>query len=129
MARHKKKFKTGSIDAQDKKDRVSTAPNVESPVDSKNGRGYNTEDPITIGAKIKIMSLNVEGLSMAKCEYLAEQLRRLKVDILLLQETHLENKSPPSKFSINGYTVVNRQDHAKYGIITYARAPDQVIDL
>ena len=116
---------TGSVVAQDKKARVSAA---RSPAVSKNKQDFNPQNQnITLGTKLKIMSLNVEGISMQKCDYLSRLLRKHNIDILLLQETHLEQTSAPSRSHIAGYTEVNKECHPKYGISTYARRPDLVI--
>ena len=108
------------------KDRVSA---VGSPTVSKNKKDSELQDHIALTARLKIMTLNVEGISTSKCDYLAKLLEKHNVDILLLQETHLNDKAPPSRSQIDGYSVINKQNHAQYGLITYARAPDQVTDL
>ncbi|GFR61872.1 RNA-directed DNA polymerase from mobile element jockey-like [Elysia marginata] len=51
------------------------------------------------------------------------------IDIALIQETHLDDEAPPSRYTIPGYSLVIRQDHPQYGAATYAREPAQVIDL
>lgn len=117
------KSHTGSVDAQDKKDRLS---NVGVPIDKKNKLDSNTN--LTIGASIRILSLNIEGISMAKCEYLTHLLKKHDVDIVLLQETHLDDNQAPSRYNIRGYDVIHQQNHKKYGLLTYARAADQVTD-
>lgn len=118
---------TGSVVAQDKKARVSAE---RSQAVSKNKLDSDTHTKnIAIGAKLKIMSLNIEGISMQKCDYLSRLLNELDIDILLLQETHLELDSAPSRSFIAGYTEVSKQCHPKYGISTYARKPELVAKL
>ena len=51
-----------------------------------------------------------------------------KVDIRSFK-IKLQSNEPPSRYTIHGYSVINQQNHRKYGIITYARNPDQIIDL
>ena len=58
-------------------------------------------------AKVKILSLNIEGQSMAKFEHILELIKRYNVDILLLQETFLEQNSAPPRFTIDGYALID----------------------
>ena len=91
MKTNKNITNTGSDVAQEKKVRVSA---VRSPVVSKNKLDFDTQHQnINLGIRLKIMSLNVEGISMHKCEYLGRLLKNHNIDILLQQETHLEKKS------------------------------------
>ena len=125
--RRKRKY-TGSAVAQDNKVRGS---GEGSPPESINMRDSaiqinkhgcsNSEQAIVLGHHMKIMSLNVEGISAAKSDMLARLLTKHSVDILNLQETHLSEDSPPSRYKIPGYEVVTRVDHRQYGIMTYAR--------
>ena len=85
----------GSGVAQFKKARV---PAERRPAGSKNKLDFDNHtmnETINLGTRLKILSLNVEGISMEKCDYLAKLLQKHDIDILLLQETHLEPKSPP----------------------------------
>ena len=124
MKRKYKRYHTGSAVAQDNQVRVSAAGD---PADSKNKRGSKVDrDSIELGMKIRIMSLNIEGMSMPKCDYIANLLKTHNIDILLLQETHLKDSDPPSRYNINGYTLITRENHAQYGIATYARKPELV---
>lgn len=123
----RKKYHTGSADAQDKKVRVAT---VESPVASKSKRDSDTDngdngDHIALGTAIRVLSLNVEGISSDKCDYLARLLRERRVDVVVLQETHLGPEPPPSRYKIQGYSLISKIDHRQYGIATYAKDPSQ----
>ena len=74
----------------------------------KNQQDFDTRNKtIAIGAQLKVMSLNIEGISMQKCDYLSRLLKEEDIDILPLQETHLELHSAPSRSTIAGYTEVN----------------------
>ena len=83
MKKHRKRNHTGSIVAQDKKDRVSPDG---SPVGMINKQDSTTKDndDLLIGSRIRILSLNIEGMSMAKCELLANLLKKHDVDIALI---------------------------------------------
>ncbi|XP_047999764.1 uncharacterized protein LOC125236889 [Leguminivora glycinivorella] len=77
---------------------------------------------ISIGPSLRICQLNVEGISLAKCEYLHKMLTKHNVDVLLLQETHTKDMQDlESRGKILGYNIISAHNHAKYGIVTYAR--------
>ena len=101
--------------AQDKKDRVTLEG---SPSYTKNKLDSYYENNLAIGPSTLILSLNIEGISVVKCAYLSHLLKKYNVDIVLLQETHLSNNAPASRYNINGYSVINQQNHQQYGIIT-----------
>nr|CAB3266991.1 reverse transcriptase [Phallusia mammillata] len=117
------KQNAGSNVAQNKNVRVP-ADNLQSPAGSKNKLGS-----IEFRNQTKILSLNIEGSSMPKCEYLGKILQQHRVDIALLQETHATATSPESKTRIPGYTLISKVCHDKYGICTYARNPSEVTEL
>ena len=129
MLHNRRRYHTGSVVAQHKKDRVPAAGSSADTTSSLSSSTSNENNHLIVGENIRILSLNVEGISMSKCEYLSKLLRKHNVDIALLQETHLTDNSQPSRYNINGYSVINRQNHDKYGVITYARKPDLVTDL
>ncbi|GFS13506.1 RNA-directed DNA polymerase from mobile element jockey-like [Elysia marginata] len=66
---------------------------------------------------------------MTKCEYIAKLLQAQKIDIALIQETHLDDNALPLRYTIPRYSIVNRQNNPQYSIATYAREPAQVIHL
>ena len=119
-----RKNHTGSVVAQDKKDRalsVESPPGPRSKRDSRDDNNNDTDARIALGRRMKIMSLNIEGLSMAKCTYLSVLLREHGVDVLALQETHLLEDYPPSRYIMDGYWIVSRNDHRHYGSAVYTR--------
>ena len=118
-----KRNHTGSVVVQAKKDRDAV---VGDSAGSKSERSPPSVKAIHLGQEIKILSLNIEGLSMAKCEYLARLAADHNIEIIALHETHLRESSPPSRYSVNGYTVISRENHEQYGIIVYSRNPASV---
>uniref|UniRef100_H3BFN7 Endonuclease/exonuclease/phosphatase domain-containing protein n=1 Tax=Latimeria chalumnae TaxID=7897 RepID=H3BFN7_LATCH len=44
-----------------------------------------------VGPTIQICQLNIEGISRSKCEYLERLLKKHNVDVLVLEETHIEH--------------------------------------
>ena len=60
---------------------------------------------------------------MAKCEYLSKLLHDNEVDILFLQETHVVENSPPSRYTITNYSLVDAIYHEKYGTMVYSKYP------
>lgn len=69
---------------------------------------------------ISIMQINVEGLSAAKREYLARLVRDQKIDVLLIQETHV-TEDHFSRLKIDGLSTVNAVGHRRHGIASYVR--------
>ena len=57
------------------------------------------------------MSLNIEELSMAKCEFLERLLGEHRVIVLAVKESHMANGAPSSRYVISGYTLVSRVNH------------------
>jgi len=126
MTRHKrKKIHTGSVVAQDNQDRGSAARNPSEPA-SERGCQSRNEEEISLGNSIKILNLNIEGLSMAKCEYLEKLLMNHDIDVLLLQETHVGADAPPSRYTVQGYHLIARVNHNQYGTMIMARKPEIV---
>lgn len=50
---------------------------------------YRTQN---VGPLLRILQLNIEGISRAKTEYLIKLLYIQKIDVVLLEETHASNK-------------------------------------
>ena len=125
MKKHKKRRKhTGSVVAQDNKNRDAE---VGHPSASRSERDRPThEGLIPIGNNTRVLSLNVEGLSMAKCEYLSRLLVDNSVDVLLLQETHVGATAAASRYTIQGYHPIIRENHEQYGTIIYAKNPELI---
>ena len=74
-----------------------------------------------VGSILKVVHFNAEGLSRSKCECLAKILSTHDVDVLTLQETHVEDHENSVRCKIPGYTLVDAIDHRVYGIATYVR--------
>lgn len=73
-----------------------------------------------IGPSLCILQLNVEGLSAAKRSALQEIAEQHKVDIICLQETHVD-KDISSRFTINGFSLLSYHLHPKFGRATYIK--------
>ena len=52
-----------------------------SPADPQNA--LDSTPTINLGAQLKMMCLNIEGISMPKCDYLGELLRKHNIDVLI----------------------------------------------
>lgn len=64
-----------------------------------------------IGDSLRIMQLNIEGISASKCEVLEV--------LAALQETHLTLEG--SRSAVRGYTMIGASQHKKFGIATYVK--------
>src|ERR1700744_1819987 len=72
-----------------------------------------------IGESLRIMHLNIEGISTSKCEFLENILYEEKIDIVAVQETHLIQEGPRSL--VRGYNMIGALHHDKFGIATYVK--------
>ena len=72
------------------------------------------DDFLAIGPVLRIMQLNVEGLSAAKHEVISSIAERQKIDVICLEETHV-NVDKTNRFSIAGFDLLAYSLHAKYG--------------
>ncbi len=70
---------------------------------------------------LRIIQINVEGLSHEKCQYLTRVLRENDIDVAVLQETHVKEAHSPQRYTIHGYDMTNAAYHPKYGTATYVR--------
>ena len=85
------------------------------------------EEELSLGECLKICSLNVEGISKAKCEVLSRILNDEDVQVLFLQETHTKNNEDiQSRGLIEGFTLVSSIHSPVHGIATYVR--DEIAD-
>ena len=91
----------------------SHLPNNDNPTDLD-------QDFQAIGSVLRILQLNVEGLSAAKRCVIRSFAERQKIDIIGLQETHV-NVGKASHFSIRGFDLVCYALHSKNGRETYVR--------
>ena len=73
-----------------------------------------------VGPALRIMQLNVKGLSAAK-RHIIESLAEIHhIDVICLQETHVnDNKS--DRLTISGFDIIS-YTHAKHGPATYVRS-------
>ena len=60
---------------------------------------------------------------MSKCAYFAKFSSIHIVDLILLQETHNNDASPPSKYTIAGFILISKVRHKKFILMTYAKNP------
>ena len=65
-----------------------------------------------------ILQLNVEGISAAKRSIISTIADQHKVDVICLQETHVET-DVADRFTIDGYNLVSFHLHAKHGRAVY----------
>jgi hypothetical protein len=79
------------------------------------------DDFLAVGPALRILQLNVEGLSAAKRSIISAIADQQNIDIICLQETHVE-EDRADRLNINGYDLVSRALHAKHGRATYVRS-------
>jgi len=77
-----------------------------------------TSDFQAIGPALRILQLNVEGLSSAKRTIISAIARKQKVDIICLQETHIPTEEA-GRYTIDGFDLLSHSAHAKHGRATY----------
>src|SRR5206468_12154863 len=73
-----------------------------------------------VGPALRILQLNVEGLSATKRSVINVIAGKQDIDIICLQETHVD-KDKASLFSIPGFDPVSYVLHPKHGRVTYVR--------
>lgn len=72
-----------------------------------------------IRGNLRILQLNIEGISTRKCDCLAKILLDGSIDIAVIQETHLICEDIRSQ--VQGFTLVSAIYHAKFGLATYVK--------
>ena len=78
----------------------------------------------SLGPALTVLSANIEGLSSAKEQILAELCSNLHCDVLCLQETHRgSNNNRPS---IPGMVPVIERPHDKYGSAIFVKASSAI---
>jgi len=77
-------------------------------------------DFLAVGLALRILQLNVEGLSAAKCSIIRNTAERQNVDIICLQETYVDADCAGS-FSFSGFDLISSTLHAKHGHALYTR--------
>lgn len=74
-----------------------------------------------LGPAMRIVQLNVEGLSAAKRELICNIAVQQKADVVCLQETHVSDDKA-SRFNIQGFDLVSYALHSKHGRAMYVRS-------
>lgn len=73
-----------------------------------------------MGPQVRILQLNIEGISKAKSDYLSRLLTDEKIDVVLVQETHTSSDEVLQKRgNIPSYKLLAAINHPRYGIATY----------
>ena len=74
-----------------------------------------------VGPALRIMQLNVEGLSAAK-HHIIESLAEIHhIDVICLQETHV-NDDKSDRLTISSFDIISNTLHAKHGRATYVHS-------
>ena len=73
-----------------------------------------------VGPALRILQLNVEGLSATKRSAISVIAGKQDIDIICLQETHVD-KGKGSRFFIPGFDLVSYVLHQKHGKAMYVR--------
>ena len=79
------------------------------------------QDFQAVGPAIRLLQLNVEGLSAAKRNIICELAHSHNIDIICLQETHVEDDIA-DRFTIPDFDLICYDLHAKHGRATYVRS-------
>jgi len=80
--------------------------------------GHN--DFLAVCPALHILQLNVEGLSAAKRSIIRDMAKRDNVDVICLQETHVDADCA-GRFSISGFDLISYTLHAKHDLVLYTR--------
>ena len=73
-----------------------------------------------VGPALRIMQLNVEGLSAVKHHHtVTAEIHH--IDVICLQETHV-NDDKSDRLTISGFDIISYTLHAKHGRATYVRS-------
>ena len=70
------------------------------------------------GKPIKILQLNIEGISASKREILHQLATTVNADIIALQETH---STKENQLGIVGFDVISSHHHRQHGMATYVK--------
>ena len=81
-------------------------------------QGYTSHN---IGQPLRLYQSNAEGVSRGKSDYISHSAADLSINIILLQETHVNDPSSASKLHINRFKLIADIYHAKHGVATYVR--------
>lgn len=76
-----------------------------------------------IGNAVRILQLNVEGLSKSKSDQLSRILVENNIDVAVIQETHVPTEEGiRSRGTLSGYCLIGATYHRTYGTATYIRS-------
>lgn len=82
---------------------------------------------LIIGSQLNVCTLNIEGISKAKCDVLSKVLYDENIQILMLQETHTKDDSDiQSRGVIEGFVLIDSLHSNVHGIATYIK--DNIAD-
>ena len=79
-----------------------------------------SDDFQAIGLALRVLQLNVEGLSSAKRSIISDIAVKNNVDFICLQETHLSDNIA-GRLELKVFDVLLATPHALYGRVTYVR--------
>uniref|UniRef100_A0A336MJJ3 CSON000885 protein n=1 Tax=Culicoides sonorensis TaxID=179676 RepID=A0A336MJJ3_CULSO len=83
-----------------------------------------------IGPAIRIVQLNIEGISRAKSDYLSKLLIELEAEVAVIQETHVESLNDLySRGKVAGYEIIAAENSRVHGIVTYVKNGIQNVDI
>jgi len=74
-----------------------------------------------VGPALRILQLNVEGLSASKRVAISTLATRHNVDVVCLEETHVDTDKS-SLFTLAGFDFISYRLHAKHGRATYVKS-------
>ena len=86
---------------------------------SRTSKKVNTR---SIGPKLRICQLNIEGISRDKSEFLARIARNNEVDVIVLQETHTANDTQlNARGIVQGYSLVDSVNSPFHGSAIFVK--------
>ncbi|KAJ8868681.1 hypothetical protein PR048_030220 [Dryococelus australis] len=75
------------------------------------------------GPSIRVCVVNVEGISLAKADYLNKLCTELKIDILMVQETHASSSQELNSIGkVSGSSIIGAEFHPKHGTAVFCRS-------
>ena len=77
----------------------------------------SSHNSIAVGPALKILQLNVEGLSAAKREIIGEIAHHHQADVICLQETHIPD-TIAGRYNINGFDLISVSPDPVFGRAT-----------
>ena len=82
-----------------------------------------TNNSLKLGHCLRILHLNIEGISAEKTEVLMKIIQEKDIDVVCLQETHSKNDEDLYKREfISGFDMIEAIHDSRYGIATYVRS-------